>query len=40
LFAAEIDRCLRKVTEGVEVFEDIWQKVGQTVFFLFCFVYS
>ena len=36
LFAAEIDRCLRKVTEGVEVFEDIWQKVGQTVFFLFC----
>lgn len=36
LFAAEIDRCLRKVTEGVEIFEDIWQKVGQT----FCVVLS
>uniref|UniRef100_UPI00358E4AA0 CCR4-NOT transcription complex subunit 3 isoform X2 n=1 Tax=Myxine glutinosa TaxID=7769 RepID=UPI00358E4AA0 len=24
---AEIDRCLKKVSEGVEVFEDIWQKV-------------
>ena len=23
----EIDRCLKKVTEGVELFEDIWQKV-------------
>lgn len=23
----EIDRCLKKVTEGVETFEDIWQKV-------------
>uniref|UniRef100_A0A674F3G3 CCR4-NOT transcription complex subunit 3 n=1 Tax=Salmo trutta TaxID=8032 RepID=A0A674F3G3_SALTR len=23
----EIDRCLKKVTEGVEQFEDIWQKV-------------
>ncbi|CAG0920685.1 unnamed protein product [Notodromas monacha] len=23
----EIDRCLKKVTEGVEIFEDIWQKV-------------
>lgn len=23
----EIDRCLKKVTEGVESFEDIWQKV-------------
>ena len=25
--AAEIDRCLKKITEGVETFEDIWQKV-------------
>ncbi|XP_064601447.1 CCR4-NOT transcription complex subunit 3-like isoform X2 [Liolophura sinensis] len=24
----EIDRCLKKVTEGVEAFEDIWQKVN------------
>jgi hypothetical protein len=23
----EIERCLKKVTEGVETFEDIWQKV-------------
>ena len=23
----EIDRCLKKVSEGVEQFEDIWQKV-------------
>ena len=23
----EIDRCLKKVSEGVETFEDIWQKV-------------
>lgn len=28
--AGEIDRCLKKVAEGVEQFEDIWQKV--TVF--------
>ena len=27
LFSGEIDRCLKKVTEGVETFEDIWQKV-------------
>lgn len=26
-FSGEIDRCLKKVTEGVETFEDIWQKV-------------
>lgn len=26
-FTGEIDRCLKKVTEGVETFEDIWQKV-------------
>ncbi|XP_046379033.1 CCR4-NOT transcription complex subunit 3-like isoform X1 [Haliotis rufescens] len=25
----EIDRCLKKVSEGVEVFEDIWKKVQQ-----------
>ncbi|XP_065899735.1 CCR4-NOT transcription complex subunit 3-like [Dysidea avara] len=24
---AEIDRCLKKVTEGVETFDDIWEKV-------------
>ncbi|UXI14395.1 CCR4-NOT transcription complex subunit 3 [Sarcoptes scabiei] len=24
---AEIDRCIKKVNEGVEMFEDIWQKV-------------
>jgi hypothetical protein len=24
---AEIDRCLKKITEGVETFDDIWQKV-------------
>lgn len=23
----EIDRCLKKVAEGVEQFEDIWKKV-------------
>ncbi|ESN93350.1 hypothetical protein HELRODRAFT_194142 [Helobdella robusta] len=27
---AEVDRCLKKVTEGVEAFEDIWKKVHQT----------
>lgn len=26
-FTGEIDRCLKKVTEGVETFDDIWQKV-------------
>jgi len=25
--SGEIDRCLKKVSEGVETFEDIWQKV-------------
>lgn len=25
--AAEIDRCLKKVSEGVEKFEETWQKV-------------
>lgn len=27
LLLGEIDRCLKKVTEGVETFEDIWVKV-------------
>ncbi len=27
LSSGEIDRCLKKVTEGVEQFEDIWKKV-------------
>lgn len=27
--AGEIDRCLKKVGEGVEQFEDIWQKVSE-----------
>ena len=27
LFSGDIDRCLKKVAEGVEQFEDIWQKV-------------
>ncbi|XP_078316901.1 CCR4-NOT transcription complex subunit 3-like isoform X2 [Crassostrea virginica] len=27
MMKGEIDRCLKKVTEGVESFEDIWQKV-------------
>lgn len=27
LCLGEIDRCLKKVSEGVEQFEDIWQKV-------------
>lgn len=31
LFLGEIDRCLKKVTEGVETFEDIWQKVSGKV---------
>lgn len=26
-YKGEIERCLKKVTEGVETFEDIWQKV-------------
>lgn len=26
-FSAEIDRCLKKVAEGVEKFEETWQKV-------------
>jgi len=26
-FSGEIDRCLKKVQEGVDIFEDLWQKV-------------
>ena len=26
--SGEIDRCIKKVSEGVETFEDIWQKVN------------
>ena len=26
----EIDRCLKKVSEGVETFDDIWKKVMHT----------
>ena len=26
---AEIDRTLKRVTEGLEVFEDIWEKVRE-----------
>jgi len=26
-FSAEIDRCLKKVSEGVELFEEVWTKV-------------
>ena len=25
--SGEIDRCLKKVQEGVEIFEDFWKKV-------------
>ena len=28
IFLGEIDKCLKKVTEGIEVFDDIWQKVN------------
>lgn len=27
LFSGEIERCLKKVAEGVESFEDTWKKV-------------
>ena len=29
----EIDRVLKKVQEGVEVFDSIWNKVGPLLFF-------
>ena len=28
--AGEIDRCLKRVAEGLEQFDDIWQKVGRS----------
>jgi hypothetical protein len=34
-FLGEIDRCLKKVTEGVETFEDIWQKVDKRNLLIF-----
>lgn len=35
----EIERCLKKVSEGVETFEDIWQKVcGKVVFGIYAFL--
>lgn len=37
--AGEIDRCLKKVAEGVEQFEDIWQKVrGSSILYLFVYL--
>lgn len=35
--AGEIDRCLKKVAEGVEQFEDIWQKVRGLCILFFCY---
>ena len=29
LISGEIERCLKKVTEGAEIFDDIWQKVNK-----------
>jgi len=39
LFAGEIDRCLKKVQEGVDAFEEIWKKVcfNSTVQAAWCF---
>lgn len=38
--SGEIDRCLKKVTEGVESFEDIWQKVNKKIIYIvLCIVY-
>ena len=28
-FTAEVERCLKKVAEGVELFEDIYEKMAQ-----------
>ena len=36
LFTGEIDRCLKKVQEGVEAFEEIWKKVFFTAL---CYVF-
>lgn len=33
-FLGEIDRCKKKVNEGVEAFDDIWQKVWKIVVIL------
>lgn len=30
--AGEIERCLKKVAEGVETFEEIWKKVSYCVY--------
>lgn len=35
--SGEIDRCLKKVTEGVESFEDIWQKVNKKKLYSFMY---
>lgn len=32
LFLAEIDRCIKKVQEGVEIFDEIWEKVSGIFF--------
>lgn len=34
IFTGEIDRCLKKVDEGVETFEDIWKKVCYVCFLI------
>lgn len=36
--SGEIDRCLKKVTEGVESFEDIWQKVNKKNLYVLFYV--
>lgn len=40
IFSGEIDRCLKKVQEGVDIFEDLWQKVscfvGVALLNIFC----
>jgi CCR4-NOT transcription complex subunit 3 len=28
LFAAEVDRTLKKIQEGMDIFDEIWEKVG------------
>jgi hypothetical protein len=33
-FAAEIDRTLKKVEEGVEIFNEIWDKVAERALYL------
>ena len=29
----EIDKTLKKINEGVEAFDDVWQKVGASLLF-------